>query len=38
MEKNLHAMYRGGYPTEETAQPMFDEYDYQAAAQHDARF
>jgi len=33
MEKNLHAMYRGGYPTEETAQPMFDEYDYQAATQ-----
>ena len=31
--QNFEPQYVGGYPTEETAQAAFDEYDYQAATQ-----
>ena len=32
-EHDFEPTYIGGYPTEETAAAMFDEYDYQAATQ-----
>ncbi len=32
-EHDIEPKYIGGYPTEETAAAMFEEYDYQAATQ-----
>jgi len=33
MAQNFEPKYIGGYPTEESANAMFEEYDYQAAVQ-----